>query len=368
MSLREASQHFLFIEKKYGISIKNIRIFPHGNRRIRITIRFPLSTEERRSIAIELASTLATDVQVKPVQGRLRLLGVVLLVLLWGLDCLLGKRIILSGVSPFDLTALRFFMLFLLASAYVIPQYFKTREWLQLKWISPFNSHLLLAGGAIFTTALASYTAVQYIPALTYALCMNLGTILTDFPRAVRSRPLRHLPFIFSIVGFIILLGVVLIRDVGSFLHPLFFVSIGGGFSYAIYTYASSRYLKQESVSMRYPQFILFFSLLALLLSLPAALSTGFVLLSSPMLFPSLLFTVFLTALPYLLYFELLKREGIERIGRYIPLFLFVVIVGEPLVYDRTVGWLLPFLITLLLLSWVFFHPTSTSALSNDTA
>lgn len=328
----------------------SIMIREHVERNaVSFTIALPLTDEELLGLKDQL---LAKGIRQAKFSEKLSIflsrIAVPVLSLLWGLDCLLGKLLIIRGVSPYDLTALRFATLFLMSLAYLLLQAYRSRQSvIPSKLLSPFNRYLFLSGTAIFLTALSSYTALQTISTLTYGLSMNIGIAGVLALEQLRSRfPSWRVigACALMIVGALLLL----LLDTGSFWSIGFLGGIGCGFGFAVYSYASQRYQTQESVHSRYPQFICFYSGVALLLSLPLLSLTHFTLLHSPLFLWAFLFVAFLTALPYIVYFELLKFKEVKVTWSYIPLFLLVMTIGEFVLYQsRSWTLLIPLLVAL---------------------
>lgn len=354
-------QRLVGVYRKYNLSLGNIRmkLLPSEGSLRRFTIAIHLPTSACEELKGDIVNAGGKDVHLVDRYSHFWVVfALPLLSILWGLDCLLGKTLITAGVSPYDMTLLRFVVLFLISAVFLSVGFQLARRTVQKKWISPFNVNLWLAGVAIFLTALASYVAVQHISALAYAFCMNIGVVSIFAARNFYSDR-RSIPFLITAAIFILFTLAVLLYETGSVFSIYTMTGIGCGMFFAIYSIAGSRYQQQESVSSRYPIFMFYFSLLALILSLPFLRITGFSLLESPLFLPSLAFVTFFTAVPYLIYFELLKHKGVQVAGRYIPLFLLVIFVGETLIYHSR-SW---FLIAPLLLAgawalWYREYPT----------
>jgi len=294
----------------------------------RFSVSAELTSEEIEAFKKELELASGVDVHVtQKSRAFWSRLALPLLIVLWGLDAFFGKILISAGVSPYDLTLLRFAMVFILSAALLL---FSGDYSTKLKRLSPFNVDLFISSIAIFSTALFSYIALQSISSIAYALCMNLGIVMI-LAIAERKSFLRYSPIIhLSALGFFILTISFLILDTGSLLTVGSLAGIGACISFALYSIASDRYQHQEAVQTRYPFFVFNISAIALLLSLPLFSFTSFSLLtSSPLLWPSLLFVTILVAGPYLIYYQLMKLQGLRTLGRYVPLFLVVVVVAE---------------------------------------
>ncbi|HLC66858.1 MAG TPA: RelA/SpoT AH/RIS domain-containing protein, partial [Candidatus Nanoarchaeia archaeon] len=323
---------------------------------VAFTVSVLLSDEEMQSLKDELLAGGARHVKFSlQLSILLSHIAVPVLSLLWGLDCLLGKLLIVRGVSPYDLTPLRFATLFLMSLGYLILQSWRSkRSILPSKHLSPFNWYLFLSGTAIFATALSSYVALQTISTLTYGMSMNIGVAAMLLAEQARSRS-RSLPLMGTCVAMIVGTLVLLHKDTGFFLSIGFWSGIGCGLGFAVYSYASRQYQTQESVHSRYPQFIFFYSFVALVLCIPLVVVTQFTLWQSSLLFPAFLFVTFLTALPYIVYFELLKYEEVKVTWSYIPPFLIIMTIGEFLLYGNR-SWILLIPLTLSL-AWLKYYP-----------
>jgi GTP diphosphokinase / guanosine-3',5'-bis(diphosphate) 3'-diphosphatase len=340
----------------YREHFKSIRILPFAfSWLLRFFVVASFTPQERESFSRDVESITFSKVTITDLRKFIWLyVALPLIVVLWGLDCVFGKKLILAGVHPFDLTLLRFAVLFLLSSSYLLCSLHSSEGGAQRKKLTPFHKDLLLSGFAIFATALCSYLAVQYISIMTYALCMNLGSMITFFVSEDVKRYHRSL-LVFGLL-FIVLPFFLLIQETGSFLSIGSLAGLGSGIGFALYSVASSRYQVEESVHSRYPVFVFYFSVVAFLLSLSMFVFSGqpFVLATSPLFWPSLAFVTFLTAIPYILYFELLKREGVKLISKYIPLLLLVVFGGEILLYSNWHLLLIPPVILAVL--WALFY------------
>ncbi len=338
----------------------SMKIVEHGERHsVTFTVSVFLTNEEVLALRDEL---LAKGIRQEKFSEKLSIflsrIAVPVLSLLWGLDCLLGKMLIIRGVSPYDLTTLRFATLFMMSLVYLLLQAYRSRQSVMpSKLLSPFNRYLFLSGSAIFLTALFSYTALQTISTLTYGMCMNIGIAAVLALEQGRSR-FPSWRIIGACIALILGALLLLLLDTGTFWSIGFLGGIGCGLGFALYSYASQRYQTEESVHSRYPQFIFFYSSVALLLSIPLVSITHFTLLDSPLFLWALLFVAFLTALPYIVYFELLKYKEVKVTWSYIPLFLLIMTIGEFVLYQsRSWTLLIPLLVAV---TWQKFSSPST--------
>ena len=344
------------INEKFNLSLRSLsmsKLFKNSPWKIDARVLF--SKDEREAYKSALNKAGISNTKVISYNERIcAKIAVPVLSLLWGLDCLLGKKLIIAGVSPYDLTFLRFAVLLIFSFAYIfVVSKFTTKGDTRFKWIYPFNKNLLFAGVAVFITALSSYIAVQQITALSYSMCMNIGiAALLVYKNWSTER--RKLWMNITALALILSTLLLLFVETGSLTNIFAVAGIGCGIGFALYSSTSSKYQLQESVQSRYLMFILYYSFVAFVLSVPLVCITSFELIKSSLFWPSLAFVTFLTALPYVVYFELLKYESVKVTWSYVPLFLIIITIGEVIFYGN-IGWelLLPSSIAAL---WYLFY------------
>lgn len=353
-------RQLLTVYQKYNIHLGQIRIRPllRATFERRITLSVTLTPEECEELRRDIARAGGQQVVIEPrFARRQHALVAGVLVTLWGFDPVMAKLLLQAGMAPLELTTLRFAIPFLLSALYLALLELRRSRTARLKRVSPFHTSLLLAGISIFCTAFFTYLALQHITASTYAALLNASTVFVF----VRSPSMRKITvetwiFLLSTLGLLLLGILFLLMKTPTFLSIGPLAGIGAALGFFLYSIASIRYQLQESIRTRYPFFIFYLSLIALLCSLPFLLFSHFYIVQT-LLLPAILFVLIFTALPYILYFELLKSEGVHTTGRYIPLFFPIVILGELLVY-REWHWLSLPLVCLSFL-WVLTYKES---------
>lgn len=357
----ETLRRLVDVYQKFTINLSDIRIWglPLSEMR-RFTLKAMLSQEECEVLKEEIERAGGKNTEVMNLSDILwSKLALPVLILLWGLDSVFAKVFISSGVSPFDLTILRFGVLLFLSLGYLI-FVTQTKGAPRLKLALPRNKALLLSVGAIFCTAIFTYISLQYLSASAYASLITIGAIFAFMPSInLHEIGSRRVTFLLCTFAFFMSSVFLLLNEQGSLLGIGALSGMGAGLGFALYSVTSERYQLQESIRTRYPIFIFYLSLFAFFLSLPLLLVSNFSIMSSSLFFPAIIFLAVFTSLPYLLYFQMLKRKGIEVTRRHIPLFLPIVVLSESII-QGSVNWLwiVPVAFSLC---WVFLYKDKIS-------
>jgi RelA/SpoT family (p)ppGpp synthetase len=348
----EARRRLLKVYQRYDADLVRITNYLQASTSSqRQWVIFARLTEEgSEELKRELVIAGGQSVQVVCEKSRwIYAAGVAVLLTLWGMDPVLAALLLQAGVSPFDLVSLRFFTAFLLSAVILLVRWlFSAGGQARLRSISVFNRALFLSGIALFFTALFTYLSLQFLSPITYITLIIAGTIVTFSPLQLSAKEARSWCFALSTVAFLLVGPLFLLREGLPLLSPGPLAGIGASLGFSLYSIASTRYQLQESIRTRYLSFSCYLSLFALSCSLVLFSFTHDVLPRLSLLLPAALFTLFFTALPYLLYYELLKRGGGPATGRFLPLVVLVTVLGQ-LLASREWQWalLLPVLVAL---------------------
>jgi GTP diphosphokinase / guanosine-3',5'-bis(diphosphate) 3'-diphosphatase len=272
--------------------------------------------------------------------------AVIALVMLWGLDPVFGRFLLKGPISPYDLTFLRFFTFFLAATiAYASQGYLTQRKF---KPLNPLQPSLLLSGLSLFVTAFFSYLALNELPASQYILLIVLGLLLLSYLRlAIRNgRP----------DGYLTLTLLTLLGGVGvlSYMQGSTPFGIAAGvvssLGFALYSQVSRRYQEEEAfIRARYPAFMFWVASIGFIASLPLIPSLSILALSAEDLARAVVFILVFSVLPYVLYFECMRRTESRVLDRTLPFVTISTFLGEALFS----GSLIPLIaVPLILLFW----------------
>lgn len=297
---------------------------PEGTR---IAIRLRVNREQADALDAELAAFLAPGSwTVRRATSTRYLVGAVtMLLLLWGLDPVVARSLLQNGLSPYDLTFIRAVTFFVASLSLYAGQ--SVLYGGRLKRLSPRNSTLLLAGAAMFSTALLSYLALSGIAATAYIFCIIGGLLSTALVQELAtSRRWRH-----TGVALLIIAGGLAIAAVTlGYTDSALLAGIGSGFGFALYSELSRRYQREEeAIRARYPAFLFWMSCVGLLLAFCILPLTRFDTLTPLQVGLAVVFALAFSVLPYSLYFEITRRMDSPLVDRSLPLVAVIAITGE---------------------------------------
>jgi GTP diphosphokinase / guanosine-3',5'-bis(diphosphate) 3'-diphosphatase len=268
-----------------------------------------------------------------------------LLVMLWGLDPVFGRFLLTGAISPYDLTFLRFFTFFLAATfAYASQGYLTQRRF---KPLNPLQPSLLLSGISLFVTAFFSYLALRVLPATQYILLIVLGLLLLSYVKsAIQRRADTYL-----MLTLLAMLGGIVVLTAVQGTSPLgMLAGIISSLGFALYSQVSRRYQEEEAfIRARYPAFMFWVSSIGFLASIPLIPYLSLLTLTPQQLAQAFSFILVFSVLPYVLYFECMRRTESRALDRTLPFVTISTFLGEALM-----TWsLIPLVaVPLLLLFW----------------
>ena len=278
-------------------------------------------------------------------------LGLCALLVLWGLDPVIARIILQRGISPADLTLIRFIAIFGVATlVFSIQSLFHE---IKLKRLSPLEPSLLLSGIALFCTALFSYLALSIISATQYILFVVAGVMLATFVECILKKHKQRNCTNIVISFLTVLAGIGVLSTLQNFTLQSTLYAIGGSVGFSVYSYASRQFLKEKAmVTARYPAFLFWLSLIGLLLSASLLPHSSPHSLTLEQMAPPILFVLVFSALPYFLFFEILRSTEDSFLDNALPFVCIATAIGETVV-TRSVAPLiiLPFILTFL---WQF--------------
>lgn len=248
------------------------------------------------------------------------------LIILWGLDPVFSRLLIQTTIAPFPLAFLRFSTAFIAATFSYGIQTVTTQK--QLRPLSPLQPSLLLAGVSLCTTGILTYFALSSIPATQYILWILLVQLATA---ALRNGKSGHISaklvvsFLFACAALVL-----------SFLQYPFMpegsiMGFAAACSFTFYSQVSERY-QLTIIRARYPAYLFWVSIVALILSmllipffhLPALDVVPLALLAC--------FSLLFSFIPYILYFESMRRMGRSFLDKLLPITCLVTFAAETLI------------------------------------
>ncbi len=312
--------------RKYGPYLEEIRYKRDRQGGARVTLRARLTPEQLLSFRRELTLAGAKQVGVNLQMFRhFALIGTV--IVLWGLDPVFAHMLLSNSVRAADLTIIRFLVFFIAAVTTYSLHRIITR--LPYKALWPLQPSLVTSGIMVFLTAVLSYVTLAQIPATQYIVFI-IGGLAVGAAWKQYKGPGPSSMAVVMIVGLVGALAVLMLLQGYTPFSVL--AATGSSIGFAAYSEFSKRYQQQEArIHARYPAFVFWLSVIALpfaLMLIPISKST-FWLLGPQTLATVVCFTLFFTFLPYVLFFECMRRTDEKLLDRLLPLVFFVTLIGE---------------------------------------
>lgn len=289
-----------------------------------VFIRCRITTQELTIFLKELSAAGAEDIQTQTAFTRTQYVGAVtLLIMLWGLDPVVSRLLVTTTFRPFDLTFLRFATIFLASLVgYAFHTVISSHR---LKPLSPLQPSLILAGIALFITGLLTYHTLMLISATQYILFILLGQIITDLAKRYLTRALQPRSFI---PLFFVMVALTFLVNVEGFSVGGILFGLASSLSFSLYSQVSEQY-QHAMIRTRYPAYLFWVSIISLLCAFLLLPFQAFTPPSQRDLLIAIVFSLLFTFVPYILYFESMRRLGRGTLDRLLPLTCLATFAGD---------------------------------------
>lgn len=297
-----------------------------GEETSQVTIRMMANRENANMFMEEVRHAGCTNVRLQQ-SFRWDIVLILLIICVWGLDPVVARILITNGLTPMDLTFIRFGTFF----AAAVPFFFLQQAVLgaNLKSIAPFKASLISSSAALFLTAALSYVTLSMIPASQYILFIIAGLSLS---RIVSSFFQKRLKFT-MVLSLILLVSAILLlmtqQSAGVFSS---LTAFGSAMGFALYSQASARYQKTgERIHARYIAFLFWLSVFCLPFALLIYPLTQVSTLSWHLVLSAIGFVLVFSILPYGLYYEAMRRANTKVLDSLLPFVCISTLIGEVL-------------------------------------
>ncbi len=284
-----------------------------------------LTDDERRMMEELLTSTLGrTGWRVARAYSRLLTsLGIALLFLVWGLDPVFA-RILLTAhhVPPLDLTVVRFWSLTAMSGLLLVLA--RLRNPLGESRIPLRNRSLWLSVILLVMVAITTYFSLTETLPAHYSIPMTAaGLLLTSLVNR------RRWPVF--VITWLLLIGsaVALVVAETAWQWSGILFTLAAVIAFSAYSVVSERYKQQEEVDVRAAQYFFWLSLFCALLTLPLLSVTHIGTIPYSILARAILFSIFVSGLPYYMYYYILSHKQLDFVLRYSFLIIIVTTVGQ---------------------------------------
>ncbi len=238
----------------------------------------------------------------------------VLLTILWGLDPVFVKKILSStAIEPLDFTIVRNVIFFLTSLIVYCGQRKISKRFRKISW----KDGLLWAGSTmLFMTGMMTYFSLQSLSPLEYITLLYASVILMPLINPFGRRPFGKK---YLLAGALLaLLSIVIMVLAGTSHSWLSFVyGTAASLSFAFFTVFMDEYKRRHHIAMRVPQLLFAVSVLSLCITLPLLPLSALSSLSPIELSLIVLYSLVMVALPYHMYYQLLRTRIFQSFTTY---------------------------------------------------
>ncbi len=336
------------VHRKYGSDLADIRYHRRADDGMaKVALHVRMLPQELRALHHDLSVAGALLVTIsKQSLSTIILIGCI--VLLWGLDPVIAHTLLRRSVSPTDLVMIRFIIFFLAAAVTYIVHMFLSP--VKAKPLSPLQPTLLASAGALFITAILSYLSLAETPATQYILLIIGGLMVSNMISEIRhgKLPLRYL-----LATIVIGMTLVLLCIQQGWSSIGLAAGVGAALGFAMYSQFSRRFqVTGDRIHARYPAFVFWLSVITIVLSLLLLPFNHILELPFDLVLEASAFALIFTFLPYVLYFECMRKTNADNIDRLLPFVCLITIAGET-VFMQSSGILFDLPLVLLFL-WLY--------------
>ncbi len=284
-----------------------------------------MTTEERRMMEELLTSTLGrTGWRITRAYSQLfTSLSIAVLFVVWGLDPVFAHILLtVHHVSPLELTVVRFWSLTAMSGLLLILA--RLRNPLGESRIPFRNRSLWLSVILLVMVAITTYFALAETLPAHYSIPMTAaGILLTSMVNWRRWR-------VFTVTWALLIgstVALAIAENTWQWSGILF--TLAAVIAVSAYSVVSERYKQQEEVDVRAAQYFFWLSLFCALLTLPLLAVTDIHSVPPFVLARTILFSIFVSGLPYYMYYYILSHKQLDFVLRYSFLIIIVTTVGQ---------------------------------------
>lgn len=333
------------VRDKYNLDLSRIRWWSFPGSSLRYwRVQALLTSEEQHDLFMDLHHIGSGNVHIELLRSvRMRWWGIVLLLVLWGLDPVLAKLILSSGVSPLSFTILRawstlaFAMVLLLCAGRSFPFLLRI----------PLRSTSLWAAGiAFFFLNLLTSFSLSYTSPLLYKATLRVSVLLLAIPLLLQQKSYKRILLAWLLGG----AGLFILSKVPDPLMGFLF-SVATVLAFSFYTALSTYFQRVAHIHSRYPQFFFVISAIAALISLVPLLFMDAPLPSAYLIVAIALFSIFFVSLPYIIFYALSQSVEHLTLSPLFQLYILVTLFGQIMFFGTENLYLLISASTLLIIS-----------------
>jgi len=308
------------VHRMHASQLKNLRyIWTPGNRDDAVILKVSVTDEERDVLLREIEQAGGKHVEsIVRTKKELGLIGLV--ILLWGLDPVIARFLILhDSLTPVDFTLLRFWSLAIVSVAIAAIR----RRGSILQRLRLLHPLLWVSAALLALVALTTYAALQGGTATHYEILMASSALL--IATALRSIQEKRAVFLWLLFGCLLLL-----LTYSPAWHPesglFMLLSL---LSFAAFLGISNRYLRQEFIARRRFDYYTAMLVIGSVVTLPLAFFASPALFNPVTILDTSLFSIVFIGLPYYLYYERSSKQEASSVIPFAFIMLTVTAIGE---------------------------------------
>ncbi|HVW66539.1 MAG TPA: HD domain-containing protein [Candidatus Peribacteraceae bacterium] len=329
-------QRRIFFDAMHMYELKNVHVQKDRDEMYHYRCHLLLSDDEADTLKSALEREHISPFQIRKESALLKAsLGSIALFVLWGLDPV-AARILLHeyNVTPIDLTIVRFLSLSVISGLFFL--WMRSRRAMPEKRLSLANTSLWLSVIFLFLISLTSYYALQQTYPSHYSIPMTAaGLVMTTIVNRRRKWMLLSTWLLMAI-------GIaVLIKGTPSWSPSSIVMMFLAVVSFTGFSYVSEKYKRQEEVSLRVAQYFFIMSVLCTLFSLMLLPYATIHNISLPVLFGIIGFSIFISGVPYYIYYQLLSHKEIDFVLRYSFLIIPCTLLAQEIFLRQPGVWTL---------------------------
>lgn len=309
----------------YNDFLQEARFVRQGDGKMLTTLHINSTPNEEAMLIRNLEKAGAQGMHITR-QARGTYLLIAIIILLWGLDPVMARSLLLRGVTATDLTLIRFITFAITAIGSFLVFGALTKN--VLKSIRPLKPSLFFSSISLFITALSSYIALVTISSLQYILLIIAGLVVV---RILQASLHKKEDAVTSLIALFVLgLAYTALISIQGTTMVGTLAGIVSGLGFALYSLVSKRFQEEEArIHARYPAYLFWLSMCTLpilLLLIPFASLRS---VSPELMLGSILFSLVFVVFPYALYFECMRRLEQSILDRMLPFVWIATLAGD---------------------------------------
>ncbi len=333
-SLESRDMDLIRLYERYRMYVRNFQLKFHTFRqKWHAQITMVVTQEKQKEMDSRLREMGIRDIRFRRPRASFNfVLGIFVIMALWGLDPVIAHYLIAThDIVAVDMMLIRFWTLTCVSAFLLLLQLSKSN--VQQIPLPLRSRSLWLSVALLIAIAYTTYRSLALTMPLHYTIPMTTaGIVMTTIVNRKQKKSLLA-TWILLLAG----IGVLIYGNEGWPAQGILFTLLAV-FSFTAFSLVSESYKRKENVAARSAQYFFVLSLLCTLLTLPLIPSATIGELSHSVIARVILFSAFLSGLPYYIYYFYLSHKAIDFVLRYSFLIIFATLAGQLLINQTVLG------------------------------